>query len=86
MATIRKRKGKWQVQIRKKGYPNISKSFFEKSTASKYAKDVELQMERQTFDDMSEASRTTLRDVLNKYVEEGITELKFFPVEIIQVL
>ena len=45
MATIRKRKGKWQVQIRKKGYPNISKSFFEKSTASKYAKDVELQME-----------------------------------------
>ena len=76
MATIRKRKGKWQVQIRKKGYPNISKSFFEKSTASKYAKDVELQMERQTFDDMSEASRTTLRDVLNKYVEEGITELK----------
>jgi len=43
MATIRKFKGKWQVQIRKKGYPHVTKSFFEKSSASKYAKEVELQ-------------------------------------------
>ena len=75
MATIRKFKGKWQVQIRKKGYPHVTKSFFEKSSASKYAKEVELQMERQTFEDMSEAQTTTLRDLLNKYVEEGISEL-----------
>jgi len=76
MATIRKFKGKWQVQIRKKGYPHVTKSFFEKSSASKYAKEVELQMERQTFEDMSEAQTTTLRDLLSKYVEEGISELK----------
>ncbi len=76
MATIRKFKGKWQVQIRRKGYPHITKSFLQKSSASQYAKEVELKMEKQIFNDMSEAQRTTLRDILTKYVEEGITELK----------
>ena len=76
MATIRKLNGKWQVMIRRKGYPHITKSFFQKSSASQYAKKVELKMETQTFDDMSEAQRTTLGDILTKYVEEGITELK----------
>jgi len=76
MATIRKIKGRWQVQIRVKGYPHTSKSFLQKSSASQYAKEVELKMEKQIFDDMSEAQRTTLGDILNKYVEEGITSLK----------
>ena len=42
MATIRKRQsGKWQVIIRKKNYPSVVRSFLEKSTASKFAKDVD---------------------------------------------
>ena len=76
MATIRKIKGRWQVQIRVKGYPHTTKSFLQKSSASKYAREVELKMEKQIFNDMSEAQRTTLGDILNKYVEEGITTLK----------
>ena len=41
MATIRKRQsGKWQVIIRKKNYPSVVRSFLEKSTATKFAKDV----------------------------------------------
>jgi hypothetical protein len=36
MATIRKRLGKWQVQIRRKNYPKIIKTFTEKSSADKH--------------------------------------------------
>jgi hypothetical protein len=38
MATIRKRLGKWQVQIRRKNYPNIIKTFSEKSSADRNTK------------------------------------------------
>ena len=35
MSTIRKRKnGKWQVIIRKKNYPNVTRTFLEKGTAT----------------------------------------------------
>ena len=47
MATIRQLKsGKWQVIIRKKNYPELTKSFMMKSLASKWAKMIETQMEK----------------------------------------
>ena len=76
MATIRKHGKKWQVIIRRKGYPAAVKSFTEKSTASSWAKQTELDMERETYNDVSLASRTTLREVLLKYRDEGIRDLK----------
>lgn len=76
MATIRKHYSKWQVIIRRKGYPNVIKSFTEKRTASLWAKQTELDMERQTYNDASLAARTTLREVLLKYRDEGIRNLK----------
>ena len=42
MATIRKRLGKWQVQIRRKNYPKIIKTFTEKSSADKYVREIEV--------------------------------------------
>jgi len=76
MATIRKHFGKWQVMIRRKGYPHVSKSFTEKRLASSWAKQTELDMERETYNDVTLAARTTLREVLLKYRDEGITHLK----------
>jgi integrase len=70
MATIRKRFGKWQVQIRRHNYPQIIKSFKEKSTASKYAREIELKMDKQQFEDYSNAASTTLRDILTRYRDE----------------
>jgi len=70
MATIRKRFGKWQVQIRRHNYPQIIKSFKEKSTASKYAREIELKMDKQQFEDYSNAAGTTLRDILTRYRDE----------------
>ena len=70
MATIRKRQsGKWQVIIRKKNYLSVVRSFLEKSTATKFAKDVETQMDKQIFQDLTGASTTTLKELMIKYTE-----------------
>ncbi len=45
MATFRKRKGRWDVQIRKTEYPAISKSFSRKSDAHLWALETERQIE-----------------------------------------
>ena len=77
MAVIRKRhSGKWQVIIRKKGYPAIVRSFLEKGIASKWAKTVESQMDRRVFEDMTGAEATTLRSLLVKYRDEIIPDYK----------
>ena len=75
MATIRKRLGKWQVQIRRKNYPNIIKTFTEKSSADKYVREIEVLMDREQFQDLSAAANTTLGDILKRYVNE-ITPVK----------
>ena len=76
MATIRKMRSKWQVIIRKKNYPTVVRSFIEKSTASKFAKDVETQMDKQIFQALSGASTTTLKDLMIKYRDEIVPTQK----------
>ena len=70
MVTIRKRLGKWQVQIRRKNYPNIIKTFTEKSSADKYVREIEVMMDREQFQDLSATANTTLGDILKTYVNE----------------
>ena len=55
MAYIRKRFGKWQANIRKKGYPEVYKAFHDIKSARKFTRDVESQMERGVFEDYSGA-------------------------------
>ena len=70
MGTIRKVKGKWRVEIRKKGYPKIYKSFFDVKDARRFTREVESQMERNVFEDYSGAAGTPLKALLIKYREE----------------
>jgi integrase len=41
MATIRKRRSKWQVQIRRSGYPSLSRSFLSKQDAQRWGREQE---------------------------------------------
>ena len=71
MAYVRKIKSKkWLVEIRKKGHPHINKTFLYIEDARKWAKDIESQMDKNVFEDYSEASGTTLKDILIKYRDE----------------
>jgi integrase len=76
MAYIRKKRNKWAVRIKKKGYPVIYKSFFQKSDASKWAKQIESDMDRNIFEDYQNASNTTLKDILLKYRDEHTPKKK----------
>ena len=49
MATIQKLRGKYKVQIRKKGFSSVNKRFHSLGDARKFARDIESQMERNVF-------------------------------------
>ena len=49
MATIRRRTGAYNVQIRKQGYSTITKTFSSITTARKWAAGVEADMERHLY-------------------------------------
>ena len=77
MSYIRKLKsGKWQVSIRRKNYPNITKTFNEKSLASQYGRDIESKMDRSVFEDYTAAATTTLGQILTRYRDEITTKKK----------
>ena len=58
---------KWQVLIRKKNHPHITKTFAYDADATKYAGEAERNIEKGLFVDMSEANQTRLKDVLERY-------------------
>ena len=71
MSYIRKLKsGKWQVCIRRKNYPTITKTFNEKSLASQYGRDIESKMDRSVFEDYTAAANTTLGQILTRYKDK----------------
>ena len=69
MAYIKKLNGKYKVSINKKGFPRLAKRFLDLKSARLWAREIELQMEKNTFEDYS-GGGTTLRKVLTKYRDE----------------
>lgn len=71
MASIRQRKsGLWQAIVRKKGYPDQSRTFIHRADAATWARSVEVEMDRGAFVSRREAESTTLRDALARYLRE----------------
>lgn len=44
MAVVQQRGNKWQCRIRRKGFPDVTKSFLTKEDAQKWARGIERQM------------------------------------------
>lgn len=73
MATIVNRgKRQWQVKVRRKGYPTETKTFDTKKEAEEWAAIVEGKMAACEYVDMRAASKTTLRQVFERYLEEVV--------------
>ena len=68
MAAIRRRGDRINVQIRKKGYPFISKSFVSLTVAKKWAATTEADMERRLH--VVIPDDTTVGELLNRYYRE----------------
>ena len=67
MATIRKKAGKWQGLIRRSFHKPISKTFISKQDAQRWARETERLIEIGQFVDLSEANKTTLKALLERY-------------------
>jgi len=65
MATIRKRGSRYNVQIRKEGYPSITKTFTRISVARKWASSIEADMERHLYIEVPD--QTTVGELLKRY-------------------
>ena len=71
MATIRQRKGKWQVQVRRQDQPTNSRTFILKADAQRWAKQAEAEADRRrTGNDPSILRKVTLGDVLRRFRDE----------------
>ena len=66
MATIRKRNGKWHVQIRRKNLPSQTCSFVHKNHALKWIRDTEIKLEQQTLGMIS--TYPTFKFLIEKYI------------------
>jgi integrase len=60
----------WQATVRKSGFPTQCKTFEYKRDAEDWSKTIESEMRRGVFIDRSEAERTTLRELLERYRDE----------------
>lgn len=79
MANIRKTKqGRWQVTVRKKGYPPKYKSFISKKNAHRWAKEIETLMEKKIFEDYEVLSHIKLKDLIRKFRDEVVINHKAY--------
>jgi integrase len=71
MATIRKLRGRWQAQVRRRGVPPRAKSFDKRTDADRWARDLEAEADRSGWvADTRVAEKTTLGELLGRYANE----------------
>ncbi len=76
MASYRQRSGKWQARVLRDGYPDQTKTFATKADAEKWARALESEIDKGQFVSVSEAQRTTLGNVIERYLAEVTPSMK----------
>ena len=76
MASIRQQGNTWQTRLRRKGYPDITKSFNTRKDAERWARSVEASLDRGTYIDPTEAEKVTLGDLIGRYIKEVLPSMK----------
>lgn len=84
MATIRKHRDKYQVQVRRQGFPAVSRSFHKLSDAKEWARLMETQADRQELaPSRRELSKIRLSDLVERYRDEVLPTKKGVEIETI---
>ena len=73
MATLRKRNGKWHVQIRRYGYPSQNKTFSSKKTAEKWIRQTESLIGQQVLIQPKFNQKAALRELVCRYMKGSIS-------------
>ena len=85
MASYRKRSGKWQARIQRNGLPDLSKTFHSKADAEAWSRVIESEMDRGCFLDRTEAEKTPLGDILDRYKREISPLKKAGAIEVVRI-
>ncbi|ESZ36378.1 site-specific integrase [Mesorhizobium sp. L2C066B000] len=84
MATLRKRNGRWQVQVRRHGFPIQSRSFLSKADANEWARTIERQHDRHELGPDRKALKSmALYDLVIRYRDEVVPKKRGMVVETI---
>ncbi len=77
MAAIRKRNDRWQVQVRRKGFDPVSRSFILKTDALEWAREIERQADRQELaTDRRQLDSIKLGDLVRRYRDNVVPHKK----------
>ena len=79
MASIRARSNKWQARIIRKGHPTIAKTFLTRQDAEKWARSIEIEIDRGTYINNDYAQKTLFKDLIQQYLKEVTPTLRGAP-------
>ncbi|MBI1619674.1 site-specific integrase [Aquamicrobium zhengzhouense] len=82
MATIRKHRDKYQVQIRRQGFPSVSRTFHKLADAKEWARLMETKADRQELaPSRKELASVSLGSVIDRYIAEVLPRKKGADIE-----
>ncbi|MCX7902743.1 MAG: site-specific integrase [Burkholderiaceae bacterium] len=76
MASIVQRGDRWQVKVRRRGHPPVSRTFARRADAERFARQVEAEIDRGAFVSLDEAHRATMSDLFERYRREVLPRLR----------
>ncbi len=76
MATFRNRNGKWQARVQTKGHAALSKTFINKVDAERWAKQIEVEIQKGSYTNPVLAERTTFAEVIERYIVEVLPTMR----------
>jgi hypothetical protein len=76
MATFRNRNGKWQARVQTKGHATLSKTFINKADAERWAKQIEVEMQKGSYTNLVLAERTTFAEIIERYIVEVLPTMR----------
>jgi integrase len=76
VATLRKRSnGHWQARVRKANQ-SITKTFINKVDAERWAKQVEVEIQKGSYTNLALAERTTFAEIIERYITEVLPTMR----------
>ena len=70
MASIRFRSNKWQARVTRKGEQSLVKTFHTKEDAERWARSIEAEWDKGTYQNTHQAQKTTFGELIERYLRE----------------
>jgi hypothetical protein len=71
MATFRNRSGKWQARVQTKGHASLSKTFINKADAERWAKQIEVEIQKGSYTNLVLAERSAKSEMFRYLTDIG---------------